>query len=143
LPLSLLLRRRRRRRTLVQQLSTFARCTVARSRTRVVDARAATLALVPISSGAQLTPICSLLDTLHHNDGAQAHVMQQLNTFAEDGLRTLLLARRHLAAEQYDAWAETYRLATIAIEGRPEKIAEAAALVGQVFMFFCGKLYNI
>jgi magnesium-transporting ATPase (P-type) len=48
----------------------------------------------------------------------------QLGVFAEDGLRTLLLARRHLSSEFYTAWAEEYRLASVTVEGRQEKLAE-------------------
>lgn len=53
----------------------------------------------------------------------------QLGVFAEDGLRTLLLARRVLDEKSYHAWAEVYKTAMCTVEGRNEKVAEAAALI--------------
>ncbi|KAG5185933.1 hypothetical protein JKP88DRAFT_310634 [Tribonema minus] len=56
-------------------------------------------------------------------------IAQQLGAFAEDGLRTLLLARRRVPAREYEAWAAAYREAGVAVKDRAERLAEAAAQV--------------
>jgi magnesium-transporting ATPase (P-type) len=62
----------------------------------------------------------------------------QLGVFAEDGLRTLLLARRHLSTEFYTAWAEEFRVASVTVEGRQEKLAEVYTKVRALHC--CGAL---
>lgn len=49
-----------------------------------------------------------------------------LEQYAKDGLRTLLIAERVLDPETYLAWEKRYYEASIALEGRDEKIDQAA-----------------
>jgi hypothetical protein len=48
---------------------------------------------------------------------------------AQDGLRTLVLGRRYLAAAEYEEWSRVHQEARVAVEGRAEKLIEAAAQV--------------
>ncbi|CAN0032532.1 unnamed protein product, partial [Discosporangium mesarthrocarpum] len=56
----------------------------------------------------------------------KAIMEKHLGVFANDGLRTLLLARKKLSQDFFDGWYARYREASIATEGRTEKLAEVA-----------------
>ncbi|ANB13088.1 aminophospholipid-translocating P4-type ATPase DNF1 [Sugiyamaella lignohabitans] len=51
---------------------------------------------------------------------------QQLEEFANEGLRTLCLAQRELSVSDYERWRKRYDSAASALQDREEKIEEAA-----------------
>jgi phospholipid-translocating ATPase len=54
---------------------------------------------------------------------------KDMESFANNGLRTLCIAYRYLDEEEYFTWARTYDAATNAIENREEEIDKANALI--------------
>ncbi|KAJ7638744.1 phospholipid-translocating ATPase [Roridomyces roridus] len=55
-------------------------------------------------------------------DELKAATEDHLSDFANNGLRTLTLAYRIIQEDEYAAWSERYHEATIAMDGRDEKI---------------------
>eukprot|EP01025_Chloroclados_australasicus_P048093 TRINITY_DN5435_c0_g1_i1.p1 TRINITY_DN5435_c0_g1~~TRINITY_DN5435_c0_g1_i1.p1 ORF type:complete len:1141 (+),score=150.88 TRINITY_DN5435_c0_g1_i1:186-3608(+) len=59
---------------------------------------------------------------------------EHLQTMSEEGYRTLSIAYRDIAEEEYQAWAHKYHAASIALEERAKKIAECASEIERDFM---------
>ena len=55
--------------------------------------------------------------------------LENLRTFAAEGLRTLCIAETDISEKQYQEWAPTYKAATEAVGGKEEKEAAAQALI--------------
>ena len=60
---------------------------------------------------------------------AREVIETHMDMFAADGLRTLVLARRHLSQGEYQQFAEKWSEAEKAMIGRDELMAEAARLI--------------
>lgn len=54
-----------------------------------------------------------------------------LSEFASQGLRTLTLAYKVIPQDEYDAWGQKYREATVALEYRTERVEEVAGEIEQ------------
>ena len=54
---------------------------------------------------------------------------QHVHDFATDGLRTLLYGYRFIESEEFETWNRLYLEASTSLEGRREKVEEAAALI--------------
>ncbi|GLD97894.1 hypothetical protein PINS_up006591 [Pythium insidiosum] len=59
--------------------------------------------------------IYPLLDSTNDSDLLQ-ETTQHLDTFGDDGLRTLTIARRILSQNEYEAWSQSYKAATTSLE---------------------------
>ncbi|KAF9918043.1 hypothetical protein BX616_010514, partial [Lobosporangium transversale] len=57
--------------------------------------------------------------------------MDHIQEYATTGLRTLLYGHRYLSEEEYSQWAKQYANAQSALEGRQEKLEQAAELLEQ------------
>lgn len=62
-------------------------------------------------------------------DETTSILQQNLENFAREGLRTLMLAKRTLSEEEYKSWDEQYQTANNSLEDRDAKLAEVAALI--------------
>jgi phospholipid-transporting ATPase len=73
------------------------------------------------------TVIYERLDSLgrEHSDV----LLQHLENFATEGLRTLCCAVVELTKEDYEEWKKLYHKATISLQHREEKVEEAANLI--------------
>lgn len=60
--------------------------------------------------------------------------MQHIEAYANEGLRTLLFARRPLKATAYEAWSERYNAAALAMVDREAKVAEVAEEIEKDFL---------
>ncbi|UJR10369.1 hypothetical protein I4U23_014574 [Adineta vaga] len=67
-----------------------------------------------------------ILERLAENDQHAQRTSEHLESFANDGLRTLCLGYRTLTNEEYDQWLIKYREASTAINNRNELVAEIA-----------------
>eukprot|EP00612_Vaucheria_litorea_P000984 CAMPEP_0171460920 /NCGR_PEP_ID=MMETSP0945-20130129/5593_1 /TAXON_ID=109269 /ORGANISM="Vaucheria litorea, Strain CCMP2940" /LENGTH=1196 /DNA_ID=CAMNT_0011987199 /DNA_START=242 /DNA_END=3832 /DNA_ORIENTATION=+ len=56
-------------------------------------------------------------------------LVKNLGVFAEDGLRTLLLARKVMSNDEYNEWNEKYKKASVSVENRAELRAEIVAKI--------------
>jgi len=64
-----------------------------------------------------------------HDEVLKEQTKKDMETFANNGLRTLCISYRYLTDEEYFKWVKTYDAATNAIENREEEIDKANALV--------------
>ena len=64
-----------------------------------------------------------------HDPALKEQTSKDMESFANNGLRTLCIAYRYLEEEEYFTWARTYDAATNAIENREEEIDKANALI--------------
>jgi len=55
--------------------------------------------------------------------------MEQVDAFAEQGLRTLLYAWRQISQEEWDSWYPQYRNAGLSMENRDKKVKEVGGLL--------------
>lgn len=53
--------------------------------------------------------------------------LKHLQTFAQDGLRTLLLVEKTISEKEYQSWASNYEAAKASIDLKEERIAAAVA----------------
>eukprot|EP00741_Cyanophora_paradoxa_P005052 tig00000851_g4894.t1 len=56
-------------------------------------------------------------------------LLEHLNDFATEGLRTLVIGRREIAQAEYDEWSRTFLAAATALDGREAKLDAAAELI--------------
>jgi phospholipid-translocating ATPase len=63
------------------------------------------------------------------NEELKEKTDSDLQYFASEGLRTLCLAYRVVPLEEYEAWADEYHRATIALEDREDKIDAISAQI--------------
>ena len=67
---------------------------------------------------------------MHASTGSTDELLQShLNEFATNGLRTLILAKRHLSKEALKSFMETWQRAEKAMVNREEKLEAAAAMI--------------
>ncbi|CAF1163949.1 unnamed protein product, partial [Rotaria sordida] len=72
-----------------------------------------------------------IMERLGSNDHSVQLTSEHLESFANDGLRTLCLAYRMLTNEEYNEWLVKYREASTAINNRNELVAEVADRIEQ------------
>ena len=68
-------------------------------------------------------------DDNNNSDDAKEKLLSHLTSFASEGLRTLVFARRELNVREYFTFQEAWSKAEMAVTGRPELMKEAAALI--------------
>jgi magnesium-transporting ATPase (P-type) len=59
------------------------------------------------------------------------NLFNDVNEFSLDGYRTLCYGVKLISQEEYEDWSVTYNAAANAIEGREEKVEEAAEQLAQ------------
>ncbi|KAG2004863.1 phospholipid-translocating ATPase [Coprinopsis cinerea AmutBmut pab1-1] len=64
-----------------------------------------------------------------HDEELKEQTRKDMETFANNGLRTLCIACRYVSEEEYLTWVRTYDAATNAIENRDEAIDQANELI--------------
>lgn len=61
--------------------------------------------------------------------------LKHLEEFATLGLRTLCIAVADISDDFYDEWKHSYYKASVSMQGREQKLAEAAELIERVRCF--------
>jgi phospholipid-translocating ATPase len=64
-----------------------------------------------------------------HDPWLKEQTRKDMESFANNGLRTLCIAYRYVSEEEYLTWSRTYDAATNAIKDREEEIDKASALL--------------
>ncbi|KXN91577.1 Phospholipid-transporting ATPase DNF1 [Leucoagaricus sp. SymC.cos] len=64
-----------------------------------------------------------------HNQVLKEQTSKDMETFANNGLRTLCIAYRYLEEDEYLMWVRTYDAATSAVENRDEEIEKANEMI--------------
>ncbi|EIW73502.1 hypothetical protein TREMEDRAFT_26850 [Tremella mesenterica DSM 1558] len=64
-----------------------------------------------------------------HDERLKSETLRDLETFANGGLRTLLVAQRYLDENEFNEWAETYDTACASVEDRDSEIDKACELI--------------
>ncbi|XP_054000747.1 phospholipid-transporting ATPase VD [Hylaeus anthracinus] len=82
--------------------------------------------VVLYSKGADST-ILSSLTSQEENSVTTIKVRQHLQSYARQGLRTLLMAKKSLTAQEYEAWRQTHAEAELAMENRERRIKDSYA----------------
>ncbi|XP_047370409.1 phospholipid-transporting ATPase VA isoform X1 [Vespa velutina] len=82
--------------------------------------------IILYSKGADTTVLASLTSS-DENSMTSAKIRQQLNSYARQGLRTLVMARRSLTQQEYETWHEKHLEAELAIENRERRIRDSYA----------------
>lgn len=68
-----------------------------------------------------------ILKRLAKDQGGIAEVsVKHMEEFAHAGFRTLCIAEREIDEAEFESWASRFRVASIALDDREEKLAEAA-----------------
>jgi phospholipid-translocating ATPase len=62
-----------------------------------------------------------------HDQALKEQITKDMDSFANNGLRTLCIAYRYVTEEEYFNWSRTYDAATSAIKNRDEEIDKATA----------------
>lgn len=84
--------------------------------------------IILYSKGADTTIIPSLsLDTEDELPTSRAKIRQSLQTYARQGLRTLVMAKRTLDAQEYETWQKKLEEAEAAIDNRERRIQDSYA----------------
>lgn len=82
--------------------------------------------IILYSKGADTTVLGSLTSN-DENSTTSAKIRQQLNSYARQGLRTLVMARRSLTQQEYDCWREKHLEAELATENRERRMRDSYA----------------
>nr|XP_050868610.1 phospholipid-transporting ATPase VA isoform X1 [Vespula vulgaris] len=82
--------------------------------------------IILYSKGADTTVLASLTSS-DENSMTSAKIRQQLNSYARQGLRTLVMARRSLTQQEYETWREKHLEAELANENRERRIRDSYA----------------
>ncbi|XP_066603697.1 phospholipid-transporting ATPase VD [Prorops nasuta] len=82
--------------------------------------------IILYSKGADSTILGSLTNT-DDDPMTTAKVRQQLHSYARQGLRTLVMARRTLSAQEYEAWRQRHAEAEVATENRERRVRDSYA----------------
>ncbi|XP_043253497.1 phospholipid-transporting ATPase VD [Colletes gigas] len=84
--------------------------------------------VVLYSKGADST-ILSSLTPQEESSTTTMKVRQHLQSYARQGLRTLLMAKKSLTAQEYETWRQTHTEAELAMENRERRIKESYAIL--------------
>ncbi|XP_014470184.1 PREDICTED: probable phospholipid-transporting ATPase VD [Dinoponera quadriceps] len=82
--------------------------------------------IVLYSKGADTTMLPSL-SANDENAVAAANIRQYLQSYARQGLRTLVMARRTLNEQEYDAWRQKHNEAELATDNRERRVRDSYA----------------
>lgn len=82
--------------------------------------------LVLYSKGAD-TAILSSLTSQDENSITTIKARQHLQSYARQGLRTLVMAKKSLTAQEYETWRQTHTEAELAMENRELRIKDSYA----------------
>ncbi|XP_076176147.1 phospholipid-transporting ATPase VD isoform X2 [Ptiloglossa arizonensis] len=82
--------------------------------------------LVLYSKGADSTLLSSLI-AHEENSVTTMKVRQHLQSYARQGLRTLVIAKKSLTAQEYETWRQTHTEAELAMENRERRIKDSYA----------------
>ncbi|XP_029171036.1 probable phospholipid-transporting ATPase VD [Nylanderia fulva] len=84
--------------------------------------------IVLYSKGADTTMLSALLPS-DENTVASASIRQYLQSYARQGLRTLVMTRRTLTSQEYEMWREKHEEAELATENRERRIRDSYAML--------------
>ncbi|XP_015433968.1 PREDICTED: probable phospholipid-transporting ATPase VD isoform X2 [Dufourea novaeangliae] len=82
--------------------------------------------VVLYSKGADST-IFSSLTSQEENSIVTMRVRQHLQSYARQGLRTLVMAKKSLTAQEYETWRQTHTEAELAMENREHRLKDSYA----------------
>lgn len=82
--------------------------------------------IILYSKGADSTVLASLTSS-DENSMTATKIRQQLNSYARQGLRTLVMARRSLTQQEYESWRQMYSEAELSTENRERRIRDSYA----------------
>lgn len=82
--------------------------------------------IVLYSKGADTTMLPALSPD-DENTVASASIRQYLQSYARQGLRTLVMAKRTLTSQEYELWREKHNEAELATENRERRIRDSYA----------------
>ncbi|XP_018406584.1 PREDICTED: probable phospholipid-transporting ATPase VA [Cyphomyrmex costatus] len=80
------------------------------------------------SKGADTT-ILPALSSSDENTIASASIRQYLQSYARQGLRTLVMAKRTLTAQEYETWRQKHNEVELATENREHRIRDSYAML--------------
>eukprot|EP00842_Homolaphlyctis_polyrhiza_P006347 jgi/Hompol1/6713/HPOL_005065-RA len=86
-------------------------------------------------SSGEIVLYCKGADTVIYErlvegvDDMRAKTLEDLEMFAEEGLRTLCLASVVLSEAKYNEWAHLYKAASVALDHREERMEQVAELI--------------
>ncbi|OUM65539.1 hypothetical protein PIROE2DRAFT_41599 [Piromyces sp. E2] len=75
-----------------------------------------------------------IYERLKEKDDFSNVTLSHLETFANEGLRTLCIAYRNIPEEEYREWSEAYAEASKAMENREEKVMEVSERIEKDFI---------
>lgn len=84
--------------------------------------------IVLYSKGADSTVLPSLSST-DEDTSSMTKIRQQLNSYARQGLRTLVMARRTLGAQEFETWRQRHLEAEVSTENRDRRIRDSYSLL--------------
>ncbi|XP_018341958.1 PREDICTED: probable phospholipid-transporting ATPase VD isoform X1 [Trachymyrmex septentrionalis] len=84
--------------------------------------------IVLYSKGADTT-ILPALSSSDENTVASASIRQYLQSYARQGLRTLVIAKRTLTAQEYETWRQKHDEVELATENREHRIRDSYAML--------------
>lgn len=83
--------------------------------------------IVLYSKGADMVMLPSLSAGDENTVGVTTHIHQYLQSYARQGLRTLVMARKSLSAQEYETWRQKHTEAEMATENRERRIRDSYA----------------
>ncbi|XP_011051186.1 PREDICTED: probable phospholipid-transporting ATPase VD [Acromyrmex echinatior] len=84
--------------------------------------------IVLYSKGADTT-ILPALSSSDENTVASTSIQQYLQSYARQGLRTLVIAKRTLTAQEYETWRQKHNEVELATENREHRIRDSYAIL--------------
>ncbi|XP_051166407.1 phospholipid-transporting ATPase VD isoform X1 [Leptopilina boulardi] len=84
--------------------------------------------IVLYSKGADSTVLPSLSST-DEDTSSMTKIRQQLNSYARQGLRTLVMARRTLGAQEFETWRQRHQEAELSTENRDRRVRDSYSLL--------------
>ncbi|XP_076640988.1 phospholipid-transporting ATPase VD isoform X2 [Halictus rubicundus] len=84
--------------------------------------------LILYSKGADTT-IFSSLTPQEENSATTLKIRQHLQSYARQGLRTLVMAKKSLTTQEYETWRQAHTEAELAMENREHRIKDSYAIL--------------
>lgn len=84
--------------------------------------------IILYSKGADTTMLPAL-STCDENTITSASIRQYLQSYARQGLRTLVMAKRTLTSQEYETWRQKHDEAELATENRERRIRDSYAML--------------
>ena len=84
--------------------------------------------IILYSKGADST-VLSCLSSTDEDSTATTKICQQLHSYGRQGLRTLVMARRTLGAQEFETWRQRHAEAELANENRERRIRDSYSIL--------------